>query len=70
MLTNFEIDHGKTFIELTRRKEHLNLEEGLEKDLVSLLSLETIKEGQVLGALITEIASVDEAAKISCPIQA
>jgi len=38
-------DGGRTFIELTRRKEHLALDEGLVEGLLKLLSLDTLKEG-------------------------
>ena len=63
-------ESGKTFIELTRRKEHMKLDEGLDKDLQNLLSLDTLIEGQCVTALITDVVSSDLATKVSCPVQA
>lgn len=43
-------------IELTRRQEHLVLPGGqLNNDLLSLLTLESIKEGQKIQALTTDV---------------
>jgi len=43
-------------IELTRRQEHLDLPAGrLNEQLMSMLSLETLKEGQQMQALITDV---------------
>ena len=61
---------GKTFIELTKRKEHMKLDEGLDKELQNLLSLDTINEGQTVTALVTDVVSADTATKVSCPVQA
>ena len=38
-------EKGRTLIELTRRNEHMKLDEGLDKNLVKLLSLDTIANG-------------------------
>ena len=38
-------DNGRVWIELTRRKQHLSAQT-LDKELCSLLQLETIAEGQ------------------------
>jgi hypothetical protein len=55
-LFKFILDNDKTMIELTRRKEHLDLPSGrLNEQYLALLSLETIKEGQQLQALITDV---------------
>ena len=44
-----DLEQGKTWIELTRRKEHLDLLSGiLNEKLTQLLSLETIKDGSQL----------------------
>lgn len=51
-------------IELTRRKEHLDLPSGrLHEQLLSLLALETLKEGQEIQALITDVTP-----EASCPV--
>lgn len=63
-------DAGRTFIELTRRKEHLKLDEGLDEDLLRLLSLDTLKEGQSVSGIVTDVAPPAQVTKISCPIQA
>ena len=52
---------GKTLIELTRRPEHMNSEsqKGLDEDLLKLLAMETIEEGQAVEALVTDVVSKD-----------
>lgn len=52
-------------IELTRRQEHLELPSGkLNEQLMSLHSLETLKEGQKIQALITDVTP-----EASSPVQ-
>ena len=62
------IDAGRTFIELTRRKEHLKLDEGLDEDFLKLLSLDMLKEGQCITGIVTDVAPPEQVTKISCPI--
>ena len=38
-------EKGRTLIELTRRSEHIKTDTGLNKELVKLLSLDTIANG-------------------------
>ena len=59
---------GKTFIELTKRKEHMKLEGSLDKDLYNLLSFDTIEEGKTVTALITDVVPAETATKVSCPV--
>jgi hypothetical protein len=61
-------DAGRTFIELTRRKEHLKLDEGLDEDLLRLLALDTLKEGQSVSGIVTDVAPPAQVTKSSCPI--
>ena len=61
-------EKGRTMIELTRRSEHMKAD-GLDKSLKHLLSLDTIKNGQQVEGLITDVVSQDIATKVSCPVQ-
>lgn len=59
------VEQNKTLIELTRRKEHLDLPSGILNDkLTQLLSVETIKDGTSLQGVITDVSL-----ESSCPIQ-
>lgn len=61
-------DKGKTMIELTMRQEHLKAD-GLDQKLLQLLSFDTLKNGQEVEALITDVVTPDIATKVSCPVQ-
>lgn len=67
ILKKFE-ERGRTMIELTKRREHMAAD-GLDKDLVKLLSLETISNGQTVDGYITDVVPADIATKVSCPVQ-
>ena len=60
-------DKGKTMIELTKRSEHMKAD-GLDAELVKLLSYDTMENGQVVEGLITDVVSQDIATKVSCPV--
>lgn len=60
-------ERGKTLIELTKRSEHLKAEH-LDKDLLKLLSLDTITNGQQVEGIVTDVVSTDIATKVSCPV--
>ena len=62
-------EKGRTMIELTRKSEHMKLDDGLDKSLELLHSLETIKNGQVVEGLITDVVSQEIATRVSCPVQ-
>ena len=59
------LEDNKTWIELTRRKEHMKHKDGLDQEKLRLLSFDTMPENQSLEALITEVAPN---AKHSSPI--
>ena len=50
------VENGKTWIELTRREAHLKAH-GLDEESCSLLSLDTLKQGQSVKALITDVTA-------------
>jgi hypothetical protein len=57
-------ENNKTWIELSRRKEHMKIKDGLDQDKIRLLSLDTMpSNGDVIEALVTEVAP-----KHSCPV--
>ena len=60
---------GRTMIELTRRSEHMKAGDGLNEDLCKLLSLDTLKNGQEVEALVTDVVASDIATRVSCPVQ-
>ena len=47
----------------------MKLDDGLDKSLELLHSLETIKNGQVVEGLITDVVSQEIATRVSCPVQ-
>jgi len=61
-------DKGRTMIELTMRSEHMKAD-GLDGKLTQLLSYDTIKNGQEVQGLITDVVTSDIATKVSCPVQ-
>ena len=60
---------GRTLIELTRRPQHLKCDDGLDTEACKLLSLDTLKNGDKVEALITDIVAKEHVTKVSCPIQ-
>lgn len=57
-------ENNKTWIELSRRKEHLKMKDGLDQDKLRLLSFDTMpSNGDVIEALVTEVNP-----QYSCPI--
>lgn len=59
---------GRTMIELTRRKEHMEADL-LDSELLKLLSLDTLTNGQEVEALVTDVVPVNVATRVSCPVQ-
>ena len=61
---------GKSLIELTQRKEHMREEKsGLNQELLKLLSLDTLANGQEVDALVTDVVPANIINKVSCPVQ-
>ena len=60
-------EHGRTWIELSRRKQHMSANK-LDKDLLNLLGFETMKEGQVVEGIVTETVEAKANFVASSPI--
>jgi hypothetical protein len=57
-------ENNKTWIELSRRKEHMKVKDGLDQDKMRLLSLDSMpSNNDVIEALVTEVLP-----KHSCPV--
>ena len=64
------VESDKTLIELTCNKKHLTEAEGkLNEDLLKQLSLDSLKDGQQVEAVVIDVAPEDSCLKVSCPVQ-